>query len=81
MSAAIGGVMWSNMICEFLIKDNTFINIYIFGYGSDLFYITLNLPMNISNLLINLDTNIIENLITETLTIENKIDKIFSSQS
>ena len=52
------------MINEYVIKGNTFTNLYIFGTGSDAFYISMNDPIATTPLIINLDTNTFINLNT-----------------
>ena len=52
------------MINDYVIVGNTFINIYMFGAGSDAFYISFTSPVFTSTMAIILDSNIFEHLNT-----------------
>lgn len=69
------------MINEYVIKGNTFTNLYIFGTGSDAFYISMNDPIATTPLIINLDTNTFINLNTQTLDLATKINSLLNTQN
>ena len=52
------------MINDYEIVRNVFTNIYMFGTGSDAFFISLYSPVLTSTLGVNLDSNIFEHLNT-----------------